>query len=273
MGQIDPQLLERLLYIFIGLIALIIIALVVYLILSGRQIRAAAEARRREAQIPIRASLEMVGQILSLVRVEAGGPLEVEIDGVRYRRLSDVADPQIKRRIVDAAMELIQFTGVLGIGAIEPAPIEKTETWREDLRQGSQSELQQTRAAPPGAGSPPQTSAEVEEQFLSMLAEMGQPPPQPEKPGVISAVRQRMAPKLPEPERPRTFVDEIEEIVQRRLPLIPALAGRGLHIRPGQAGKVLFLFDGQEYDNVDDIPNLTARQLVKDAIREWDETT
>ncbi len=273
MEQIDPQLLERLLYIFIGLIALIIVALVVYLILSGRQVRAAAEAQRKESEIPIRPSLQMVGPLLSLVRAEAGGPLEVEVDGVRYRRLADVADPQTKRQIVDAAMELIRFTGVLGTGAIQPAPIEKTETWREDLRRGSQTELRQTRAAPPGFESSPRTPADVEERFLSMLTEMGQPPPKPERPGVISAVRQRMTPKLPEPEQPRTFVDEIEEIVQRRLPLIPALAGRGLHIRPGLAGKVLFLFDGQEYDNVDDIPNLTARQLVKDAIREWDETT
>jgi 1,4-alpha-glucan branching enzyme len=35
---------------------------------------------------------------------------------------------------------------------------------------------------------------------------------------------------------------------------------------------VFFTFDGVRYDNVEDIPNTTARQLVQDAIKEWEET-
>jgi hypothetical protein len=47
--------------------------------------------------------------------------------------------------------------------------------------------------------------------------------------------------------------------------------GRGLHVRPGSGGEVLFTFEGQEYKKLDDIPNLTARQVIKEAIQEWDE--
>jgi hypothetical protein len=89
---------------------------------------------------------------------------------------------------------------------------------------------------------------------------------------LASAIQHRLT-KPVDLERPRTFVDEIEAIVQRRLKLIPALQGRGLHVSAGPSGKVLFLFEGQEYASLEDIPNLTARDLVKDSIREWDETT
>jgi hypothetical protein len=98
-------------------------------------------------------------------------------------------------------------------------------------------------------------------------------PAQPEKPSLVRAMQQRLTPKPLEPATPRTFVDEIEDIVQRRIQITPALVGRGLHVRSDSAGKVVFLFDGQEFVSVEDIPNLTARTLVEDAIQEWDQTT
>ena len=54
---------------------------------------------------------------------------------------------------------------------------------------------------------------------------------------------------------------------------IPAFHGRELHMRADPTGAVHFLFDGQEYQEANDIPNLTARQLIADAIKEWEEIT
>ena len=102
---------------------------------------------------------------------------------------------------------------------------------------------------------------------------MGQAPAQPEKPSVVGALQKRLTPQSPGLEQPHTFVDEIDGIVQRRVQLIPALAGRELQVRSGPGGKVVFGFEGRVYESLDDIPNLTAQQLVKDAIQEWDETT
>ena len=115
--------------------------------------------------------------------------------------------------------------------------------------------------------------AEVEEQFLDLLADMGQSQAQPEKPTMIGAVQQRLTPKPQEPDRPRSFIDEIEEIIQRRISLIPALVGRGLYVQSGVGGEVLFVFEGKAYEYLENLPNLTARELIQDAIREWDETT
>jgi hypothetical protein len=72
---------------------------------------------------------------------------------------------------------------------------------------------------------------------------------------------------------PRSFVEDIEAIVQRRIQLIPALAQKQLHVEPGPGGEVRFIFEGREYQRLDDIPNLTARDVVRDSIQEWDETT
>ncbi len=55
-----------------------------------------------------------------------------------------------------------------------------------------------------------------------MLAEMGQTSP-PEKPGLVSSIQHRLKPKGIE-ERPRTFVDDIEEILQRRMQTDPGLS-------------------------------------------------
>jgi hypothetical protein len=172
-------------------------------------------------------------------------------------------------------MELVQFTGALDDGGQGLAPLEKTQTWREDLRQGSQDELKRARTLSSAVRTEPRltpASEEVEEQFLDILAEMGQAPGQPERASIVDSIQQRLQPKLPESDEPRSFVHDIDDIVQRRIQLIPALQGRGLHVQPGPGGKVLFQFEGQEYESVDGVPNLTARQLIQDAIREWEET-
>lgn len=272
MANLELQQLERLLYVFVGVVFLILIGLVVYTVVAGRR-KAAKRALYGEDDVVLRPTHLVVGQVLSLVRDEPGEQLKVEVGGTKYSSLAEVKDSQTKRQVVEAAMELIQFTGVLGQEAVSPAPVDRTETWREDMREESQTELQQAHHASMKEESLPTAPPEVEEQFLNLLAEMGQAPAQSDRPGLVDSIQHRLMPKSLEAGQPRTFVDDIEDIVQRRILLIPALVGRELHVRPGPGGKVLFVFDGQEYQNVDDVPNLTARQLIQDSIREWDETT
>jgi hypothetical protein len=155
-------------------------------------------------------------------------------------------------------MDLVRFTGVLGVESIAPAPVDKTYSWREDLRKEIRAQSQPTP--------PPPANQDIEAQFLNLLAEIG-PAPTPEK-----RTQRRRSSKATQ-DQPQSVVDDIEAIVQRRVLLIPALVGRDLHVRQGPEGSVHFAFEGQDYEKLDDIPNMTARQLVKDAIQEWDETT
>lgn len=273
MENLDLQQLKGLFFVLVGLIFLLMVALIVYGVVANRRRRTRLFRAHEADKLAPSPARRVVGQILSLVRDEAGGALQIEVGGVRYRRLTDIEDPQVRRQVVGAVWELIQFTGVLGQDAVAPAPMEGTQSWREDLRKGSKSALERIRATPDAAAeavSPP-TPEEVEERFLRLLSEMGQAPPALEKPSIVAAVKQRMAPKQVEPERARTFVDDIDDIVQRRVQLVPALLGRDLHVRLGPGDSVCFAFEGREYEGLDQVPNMTARQLIKDAIQEWEE--
>jgi hypothetical protein len=276
MEGLELEQVETLLFLVIGLIFVTLAALIFYVIVAGRRRKARMTRAYRGDEAGLRPIRGAVGQVLALVREESWAPLEVEIGGKRYRSLAEIDDPQIKLRVMQSAAELIRFTGVLGDEALAPAPLESTYSWREDLREGSQGELDRIQATPAPEGLQPQQAPapeEVEEQFLNMLEEMGQSPTTPAKPSLASSLQYALTPKLPDSDRTPSFVDEIEGIVQRRIPLIPALQGRGLHVRPGPGGSVCFSFEGHEYESLDDLPNLTARQLIEDAIQEWDQTT
>jgi hypothetical protein len=276
MENLNLQQLGWLFFALLGLIFAVLVLLIVYVVVANRRQRARMFEAYEVDKLPPRPILQVTGQVLSLVRDEGEAGLKVEVEGAKYRRLADIEDPQIRRQVVDAAFELIRFTGVLDEGAVAPASVEKTGSWREDLRVSSQDELSQIRSAPRGTESSaptPPAPEKVEERFLSLLAEMGQAPSAPERPSVMSSIQQRLAPKPLTPERSRTFVDDIEDIIQRRVRLVPALAGRDLHVRLDAAGSVRFAFQGREYENLDELPNMTARQLIRDAIQEWEETT
>jgi hypothetical protein len=272
MAGLDLDQLQLLLYFFAGGAVLIFVALVVYITVASRRQRSGvASSSRVKSPAP---SLPPADRVMSLMRARSGGPLQVEIAESRYQRLSDVEDPAIKRKIIATAMELIQFTGVLDTQALEPVPMERTQTWREDLRENSQTELERVRSVSPLAseGQPSPAPRDVEARFLNMLHNMGQTSAAPERPGLLDSIHHRLQPKPTEPKRVRTFVDDIDDILQRRVQGTPALRGRDVHVRPGTGGAVNFFFEGQLYASAEQIPSLAARQLIQEAIQEWDAT-
>jgi hypothetical protein len=276
MAGLDLEQLEFIFYVLLGVIGFTLAVLILYVVVSNARERAKlAQAYELDSLAP-RPALRVAGQILALVRDEPGQSLQVEIQGKRYGRLSDIEDQQIRRQVIESAMELIQFTGVLGGAEVAPAPLEKTYRWREDVREESQAELSRIHVSTPDGEQEEDLAedrADVEEQFLSLLAAMGQAPSPGEKPGLVNAIQARWSAKNVDQGPPRSFVEDIEAIVQRRIQLIPALAQKQLHVEPGPGGEVRFMFEGRAYERLDDVPNLTARDVVRDAIQEWDETT
>ena len=271
--EVELEQLEVLFLALLGLVVLIVSLLVAYVVAAGRRTKRRPKrerAREEELDKGMRAAWparQATGQLVALVRDEPGSPLQVEVGGARYARLADIEDPQLKRQVVEAALDLVRFTGALGVESIAPAPVDKTYSWREDLRKEIRAQGQQA-ALPRPAGE------EVEKEFFNLLSEIG-PSPAAEKPNLATAFQQRWSGKSARQGQgqSRSVVDDIEAIVQRRVLLIPALTGRDLHVRLQSDGTVHFIFEGRDYESPDDIPNMTARQLVKDAIQEWDETT
>jgi hypothetical protein len=138
MEQIGLQQLQALIFLFVGLVVVTLVALIAYVVFANRRQRAKV-AQVYEEDVGLGPARQATGQVLALVREEAGEGLQVEINGIRYRSLAAIEDLQIRRQVVESAMELIQFTGVLGPAVVAPASLEKTYSWREDLRESSQS--------------------------------------------------------------------------------------------------------------------------------------
>jgi hypothetical protein len=281
MLSVDVQQLELVLYFLVGLIVLTLAGLAAYVVTSNRRARHRLAQTYELESVTARPALPVTGQIMSLLRQEPGGPLQVEIGGRRYLKMGEIEETQLRRQVIDATLELVEFTGALGQGPLEPPALERTQSWREDVRQDSREELGQIRSilAQSGSGpgisptAPPIASEALEERFLDLLASEDQAASVPERPDLASALRRRRTPKLPAVDQPDTFVDQIDRIVQRRLQLIPALAQRDLHVRLSEDGGVRFVFEGKDYEDLGALPNLTAQQVVRDAIQEWDEIT
>ena len=276
MQVLDLQQLGLLFYLLLGLVFVVLIVLIAYVVIANRRQRAELAEAYEDHRLSPRPALRVTGQILSLMRDHVGEPVKVEIAGVKYGSLAEIEDAVLRRQVVDAALELIQFTGALGPGAAVPDRLAETNHWREDIRERSEGELQKIRtgsAVPAAEVQRPTAGKEVEEQFLSLLEEMGRTRQVQDRPTVVSSTQPRLTAKLAGSDEPRSFVNDIEDIVQRRIRLIPALVGRDLHVRLDRAGSVRFVFEGKEYQDLQEIPNLTARQLIKDAIQEWEETT
>lgn len=276
--------LELLMFLFIGLTLLVLLGLAIYISTAQRRKRQAAlqprpqpaQATKPDTETPLPSSYTRVQPSLSLFHDPEGGGIRVEIDGVVYSTMADVADPDLKRKIVGLAMELIQFVGVLKAQQPSLVSMDKTQTWREDLRSGSQAakaQAESTRIAPAQASPEPRVAPDVEERFLTELAGGGQGQPAVQKPSMMRSIQRSLRPKPIPSEGTQGFVEDIEEIVQERVRETAGLFPGGLHVQTGLDKRVVFVFDGQEYASVDEIPSQLAQDVIRTAIREWEART
>ena len=88
-----------------------------------------------------------------------------------------------------------------------------------------------------------------------------------EQAAFLTELRQQAPSHTPES---RTFVDEINDLVQQRLQERPALAEHRIHLTTGKDGGLRIHVGQQTFDAVSDIPDLEVRALIQDTIREWD---
>jgi hypothetical protein len=63
---------------------------------------------------------------------------------------------------------------------------------------------------------------------------------------------------------------EIGEIVEELQAHVPSLAKTTIRLQNASGGGVLFIVDGQLYQNLEDIPNLEIQALIRAATRQWE---
>jgi hypothetical protein len=69
---------------------------------------------------------------------------------------------------------------------------------------------------------------------------------------------------------PRQLVDQIDQLVQARLRDRPKLAELGIRLREGGGGGLVIFVGQQSYDSVDKVAHEEVRDLIREAIAEWE---
>jgi hypothetical protein len=184
-----------------------------------------------------------------VLRDLADGSLIVEIDRRRYRSLNEITDPQVGRRFMGNVQALAQFARLGDIGLpVTPARYTQPEI-----------------PTPTGAGTPPPAPPP-----LVIRGQRSTEAPPPARP--FGRLFQQSTPSGPEEAEsgPKTIADEIEELLQYRLSLNPAMVHRSMHVRSTSGGSVQIEVDGRIYGGVDEIADADARAFIQSVIKEWE---
>jgi hypothetical protein len=69
---------------------------------------------------------------------------------------------------------------------------------------------------------------------------------------------------------PTSFIDEIEEILQLRIGRLSSPPPVEVHVLTSEEGSLQIEVGPDVYDSADDVPDPQIRQLIQDAVSEWE---
>lgn len=225
---------------------------------EGRKAEAPPDSKPTGAPDPAEpAPLQLVA---TLGRDEAGN-LTVEVDGNRYSSQAEVESDAIRARLEAASRDLealLHPPTPVAPEPVEPTPVAPAS---DDAAGATFLATQQTVASDAGVESA------VKKVSLEEAARLPLEKPSMSVLGQWRKLKKReAAPRI----EVKTFIEEIDEVLQARLGH-STLAGRGLCVRANpETGAAQFELDGKAYADVDDVPEATARELIRASIAEWE---
>lgn len=180
------------------------------------------------------------------------GRLVVEMEGRRYHGSGEVADALDRARLEAAVQDLRRMLRMRDKGSAAITPVEN-ESATLDLSEARQPT--------------PDESADVDRVSLAEAAAM---PLQKPSMNVLDQWfylrKKRRQPRV----EIKSMLDEIGELVRARVTGTPWEA-RGLGISTdARSGAARFHLDGATYEDVDDLPDEAAREVVRASIAEWE---
>ena len=208
--------------------------------------------------------------IMRVLRDEDTGAIIVEVEGNRYTRLTEIRDGRIGNQVLEAIADLIKFTGgiVRGQWAATSvptlAPIEERPPQPQVVEPASPPRA--VTVEPPGSD---------EEAFLERLREgdpqVGKTPSKEAQPSIMGFLRRRKPQAAAEEtETGGTFIDEIEEILQRMISTAPTPPSEAVHVGTGPDGGLQIQVGIRYFSSADEVPDPTIRDLIKAAVKEWE---
>lgn len=262
---------------------------------TGKRVAKATE--EEEAESPLREHFNALSEVgrrasatpveaLRLLRDRTTGALIVEVEAQRYRALKEIPDGRIGRQVLQAAADLVRFTEVLQPRAQEKPPQPPSIPAADAAPSASPPHPSPLalEVAPALEKEPslPRTPAppSVEREFLRSLVEQGQPEEDESQKLSLSPIEffrrgfaaRRAARLQSDAPSSRSFVEEIEEILQRFIRTYPSFIGKRVHVGTGPGGGIRIQVENEFYDTPDDIPDPEIRGIIKAAIQEWEKS-
>ncbi len=281
----SPGVLLATLVLLIVIILVILIWLINYI--AGPRTKKKSEGKRPNARLALesaqessepsptaedvkeRRSLPMgEKEIMRVLRDEDTGAIIIEVEGNKYRRLTEIRDGRIGNQVLEAIADLVKFTGGIVKGQWAAASV---------------TPVVPTRERPPSAVEPagfPQAvtaeppASEAEEAFLRRLREgdlqVGITQSRERPPGIMGFIRRRKPAVAEDIGAGSTFVDEIEEILQRMISTAPTPPNQEVHVGTGPDGSLQIQVGMQYFSSADEVPDPAIRNLIKAAVKEWE---
>jgi hypothetical protein len=178
------------------------------------------------------AALELADE-LRIGHAPGDGALVIEMDGRRYRRLSDLPSEESRRQVLAMIGELTAFAQ-----GLDPAQTSQPATPAPDEF------LKQLNAA---------ASAPAPLKSYSLLESLRTPTPKP-------------APM------PIGIAGQVEQILQQQLADNPTLRGWSIHIVTAPDSSLQVQVEGQLLHWPDSVPDGPVRDAIQKAIRAWEQT-
>jgi hypothetical protein len=196
-------------------------------------------------------------EVFRVVRMGPMGKLMVEVGGQRYSTIVDIKDGAVGRRVLLAVQELGEFVGPHG-------------AWKLPAmhRQGELAEYPAERE--------PELTVEQQEFLAQLEATSPDGAIEERGAGVVEFLQQKSSPSAQkagaasEPEV-KSFVDELEELLQVRMTGRPEMSGRSVHFRSTPEGELRIEVDGREYEAIEDIPDSEIVAELRATISDWEQ--
>lgn len=199
-------------------------------------------------------------EVMCVLRVPPMGALVVQIGQKRITTISDAGDDKLRRRLLVAIGELIDFAGgyeTLAEAGVAPAlpriePASPQSGADEELTEEQAAFLDQLeRELRAGAPLEPATGS----------AMTGAPADQVSLTGAATEPQDAVGVNL---------VAEIDRILQKHVGASPALAQRSIHLRQSPGESLQIVVDNRVYAHPNDIEDNEVRQVLKRALKEWE---
>lgn len=194
-------------------------------------------------------------EVMRVLRTPPMGSLVVIADGRRLKLLASVKDETVRRRILAAIGELIDFAG--GYDAL--------------VREGLAPPLTTTAAASSApAGEAVEELTSEQDAFLNRLERELRQSTLPET-GSLTADPTIISVDMNETATPGVnLVADIDQILQRHVAESKALAHRSIHLRQTPGELLQIVVDGSVYKHPNDIEDARVRDVLKRALKEWE---